>query len=222
MLIKEVKWEIFEKINLWTNIIAIRNLVNERIIKDNGVICLFGTGLFFYDLCSSNKKLFRYELIWEKERPTNIFFMKKQIGKVHENIGIFYKSQPTYNPIMVERKFNTIGVGDLKSSKTHKNQKYKYSETYDKTKVYPRSVIKINRDTLKGALHPTQKPVELYEYLIKTYTNENDIILDNCAGSFTIGLACNNINRNWIGIESDLDFYQIGLNRCNKGEIKWI
>ncbi len=103
---------------------------------------------------------------------------------------------------MEARKFNTIGAfGQVKSSRTHPHQNYKYSKDYDKTKTYPRSVIKINRDTLKGSLHPTQKPVVLFEYLIKTYTNENDLVLDNVAGSGTTGVACQNTNRNYILME---------------------
>jgi len=189
----------------------------ERLIKDNGCIALFGTGLFFAELILSNKKLFRYELIWEKERPTNIFFMKKQIGKVHENIAIFYKQQPTYNPIMEDRKFNTIGkFGKEKVSETHNNQTYKYSETYDKSKTYPRSVLKINRDTLKGSLHPTQKPVALLEYLIKTYTNENEMVFDNCMGSGSTGIACLKTNRKFIGIEKDENYFKIAEKRINE------
>jgi len=174
----------------------------ERVIKDNGAIVLFGTQPFTSLLVSSNLKLFRYELIWEKERPTNIFFMKKQIGKVHENILVFYKKQPTYNPQMEDRKFNTTGVfGKEQKSKTHKNQIYKYSKDYDKTKVYPRSVIKINRDTLNGSSHPTQKPVALCEYLIRTYTNPGDLVLDSCIGSGTTAVAAIKTERKYIGIE---------------------
>ena len=186
----------------------------ERIIKDNGVIALFGTGLFFANLVLSNKDMFRYDLIWEKERPTNIFFIKKQIGKVHEKIAVFYKKQPTFNPQMQDRKFNTIGIfGKEKQSNTHTNQTYKYSADYDKTKVYPRSVIKINRDTLKGSLHPTQKPVALCEYLIRTYTNEGDLVLDNCMGSGTTAIACINANRNYVGFELEKKYCDIADNR---------
>jgi site-specific DNA-methyltransferase (adenine-specific) len=188
-----------------------------RIVKDNGAILLFGSGLFFCDLCLSNRKMYRYDLVWEKERPTNIFFMKKQFGKVHEKIAVFYTRQPTYNPIMEDRNFRTMGVGDLKVSKTHKNQSYKYSEGYDKTKVYPRSVIKINRDTLKGALHPTQKPLALCEYLIRTYTYGGDVVLDTCAGSGTTALACKNLGRDFIAIEKEKKYCQIARTRI--GEI---
>lgn len=188
----------------------------DRIVKDSGVILLFGSGLFFCELCLSNRRFYRYDLVWEKERPTNIFFMRKQFGKVHEKIAVFYKRQPTYNPIMEDRKFRTIGVGDLKSSKTHDNQNYRYSPTYDKTKVFPRSVIKINRDTLKGALHPTQKPLALCEYLIKTFTYGGDLVLDNCAGSGTTALACQNLGRNFIAIEKEKKYCKIARTRIGE------
>lgn len=199
----------------WDQIIPLDLLWSqyERIIKDNGAILLFGNKLFFCKLCLSNPKLYRYDLIWEKERPTNIFNMKYQIGRVHENIAVFYKHTPTYNPIMEDRKVITMGVGDLGCATTHKKQKYSYSKGYDKTKIYPRSVIKINRDTLKGSLHPTQKPVALCEYLIKIYTNEGDLVLDNCAGSGTTGVACKNTNRKYILIEKDEHYFNICKTR---------
>ena len=189
----------------------------KRIIKDNGCILLFGTGIFFAELICSNKEWFRYELIWEKERPTNIFFLKNQFGKVHENIAVFYKEQPKYFPIMENRLFSSIGVfiGE-KQSKTHEGQTYKYSDDYDKTKVYPRSVLKFNRDTLKGSLHPTQKPVSLLEYLIKTYTKENDIVLDSCMGSGSTMIACKSTRRNGIGFEKDKDIFEIAESRIKK------
>lgn len=199
----------------WDTIIPFEPLWKEykRIIKDNGAIVLTASQPFTSALLMSNVKDFRYELIWEKERPTNIMFMKKQIGKVHENILIFYKHQPTYNPIMEKRDNPTIAVygKDTKGgdSKTHKNQRLRYSKGYNRFVKYPRSIIKINRDTLKGSLHPTQKPVALFEYLIKTYTNEGDWVLDNCAGSGTTGVACKNLNRNFILIEKEPQYIDI-------------
>lgn len=188
----------------------------KRIVKDNGAILLFGTQPFSSFMRLSNIKMFRYDIIWEKERPTNIFFMKKQFGKVHQIVSVFYKNQPTYNPIMEQRAINSIGVfGKEKQSNTHKNQTYKYSEGHDKTKRYPRSVLKFNRDTLKGSLHPTQKPVALCEYLIKTFSNQEDVILDNCAGSGTTGIACLNTNRSFILIQKDENFYQVIKNRIS-------
>jgi len=206
----DCKWDIiipFDK--LWEQY--------NRIIKDNGVILLFGSGVFFAELILSNKENFRYELIWEKERPTNIFFLKNQFAKVHENIAVFYKEQPKYFPVMEDRRFNTIGVfrGE-KQSKTHEDQTYKYSEDYDKSKVYPRSVLKFNRDTLKGSLHPTQKPVSLLEYLIKTYTEEGDIVLDSCMGSGSTMIACKSTKRNGIGFEKDKDIFDVANSRIKK------
>ena len=189
----------------------------KRIIKPNGAIVLTASQPFTSALVMSNVDWFRYELIWEKERPTNIMFMKKQIGKVHENILVFYKHQPTYNPLMTKRDNPTIAVygKDKKGgdSKTHKNQRLRYSEGYNRFVKYPRSVIKINRDTLKGSMHPTQKPVALFEYLIKTYTNEGDLVLDNCAGSGTTAIACLNTNRQFIVMEKEQKYYDIILKR---------
>ena len=149
----------------WDTIIPFEPLWEQykRIIKDNGAIVLTASQPFTSAFVMSNIKDFRYEIIWEKERPTNIFFMKKQIGKVHENILVFYKHQPTYNPEITEREFDSKGevVGNIKSSRTHKNQNYKHSEDYNHKVRYPRSVLKINRKKQKN-IHPTQKPVALF------------------------------------------------------------
>jgi len=202
----------------WDTIIPFEPLWEQykRIIKDNGAIVLTASQPFTSALVISNIKMFRYEIIWEKERPTNIFFMKKQIGKVHENILVFYKHQPIFNPIMEERLFTGKGevVGNIKESRTHIKQNYKHSANYNFKQKYPRSVLKINRDIEKGGKsHPTQKPVALFEYLIKTYTNEGDLVLDNCIGSGTTGVACKRINRNFIGIEQDKEYCKIAEAR---------
>jgi DNA modification methylase len=143
----------------------------KRIIKPNGAIVLFGSEPFSSYLRCSNIRDFRYDIIWEKERPTNILFMKSQIAKVHEIISVFYTNQPTYNPQMEK----SMGVKNGKqnignTSKTQESQKFKYSKDYNAEVRYPRSIKKFNRD--RKATHPTQKPVALIEYLIKTYTNE--------------------------------------------------
>ncbi len=194
----------------------------KRIIKPNGAIVLFGSEPFSSALRMSNIKDFRYDIIWEKERPTNIFFMKKQIGKVHEIISIFYRKQPTYNPQMCDRKSNweskrDLSIYDNNGSKTHEWQKYKYSEWYDDTKHYPRSIQKFNREKWKWR-HPTQKPVALIEYLIKTYTNEWETVLDFTAWSWTTWIACQNTNRNYILIEKDEWYYNISLERLEKNK----
>ena len=157
----------------------------------------------------SNIKDFRYEIIWEKERPTNIFFMKKQIAKVHENILVFYKHQPVYNPQMEKSLGSNKGLINGNESKTHNRQTYKSSENYNDKIRFPRSVQKIGRKHLSERFHPTQKPVALFEYLIKTYTNEGDLVLDNCAGSGTTGVACRNTNRNFILIEQEQEYIDI-------------
>ena len=202
----------------WDTIIPFEPLWEQykRIIKDNGAIVLTASQPFTSALVMSNIKDFRYEIIWEKERPTNIFFLKKQIAKYHENILVFYKKQPTYNPQMVKREGNhsqkekeyDLLKCDNNGSKTHLKQTYAYSKDYNPELVYPKSVLKINRDRQKDA-HPTQKPVALFEYLIKTYTNEGDLVLDNCAGSGTTGVACKNLNRNFILIEKEPKYIEI-------------
>ena len=167
--------------------------------------------------------MFKYELIWEKERPTNIFLMKKQPGKVHENILIFYKNQPVYNP---EKEKSLQPKNNTKRNKSQagrmtgmvhfclKEKPMMIGDDYDNGTRFPRSVLKINRGTRNSqSLHPTQKPVALFEYLIRTYTNEGDTVLDNCAGSFTTAIACLNTNRKYICIEKDEKYFEIGKKR---------
>ena len=199
----------------WDTIIPFEPLWEQyrRVAKPNAAIVLTASQPFTSALVMSNPKMFRYEIIWEKERPTNIFFMKKQVGKVHENILVFYKKQPVYNPQMVARVSSNESKRDLSvlnnnGSKTHKNQTYRYSSSYNDKLHYPRSVQRINRDRTKNA-HPTQKPVALFEYLIKTYTNEGDLVLDNVAGSGTTGVACQNLNRNFILMEQEPEYVEI-------------
>lgn len=195
----------------------------KRIIKDNGAIVLTASQPFTSALVMSNIKDFRYEIIWEKERPTNIFFLKKQIAKYHENIVVFYKKQPTYNPQMEKRQGNhsqkekeyDLTKCNNNGSKTHLKQTYSYSKDYNPELVYPKSILKINRGRQKDA-HPTQKPVALFEYLIKTYTNEGDLVLDNCAGSFTTAIASENLKRNWICIEKEAEYCAIGEKRIKE------
>ena len=198
----------------WDTIIPFEPLWEQykRIIKDNGAIVLTASQPFTSALVMSNPKMFRYEIIWEKERPTNIFFVKKQIAKVHENVLIFYKHQPDYNPQMEKSMGVNRKLYDGNESKTHLRQKYKSSEDYNYKIRYPRSVQKINRQNLI-AHHPTQKPVALFEYLIKTYTNEGELVLDNCAGSGTTAIACLRTNRNYILIEQETKYCDIANKR---------
>ena len=199
----------------------------KRIIKDKGAIVLTASQPFTSMLIMSNLKMFKYEWIWEKERPTNIFLMKKQVGKVHENILIFYKNQPTYNPIIESalqpknNQNNKSQSGEMNTIETLGNTKTKISKEYNPSTRNPRSVLKINRGTRGNQkLHPTQKPVALFEYLIKTYTNKGDLVLDNCAGSFTTAIAAENLKRNWICIEKEKSYCNIGWKRINENRIK--
>jgi len=208
----------------WDTIIPFEPMWKQlkRIIKKNGAIVLFSSQPFTSALVMSNPKMFKYEWVWEKERPTNIFLLKKQVGKVHENILIFYEQQPTYNPIFEKSKQpknnqnNKSQFGEMNEIETYGKIKTKISNEYNPTKRFPRSVIKVNRETRSGKrFHPTQKPVALMEYLIKTYTNEGETVLDFAMGSGTTGVACKNLNRNFIGIELDPTYFEIAKQRID-------
>lgn len=194
----------------------------KRIIKDNGAIALFGNEPFSSMLRMSNIKQYKYDIIWQKEKPTNPFTIKKQFGKVHENISIFYKKAPTYNPQMSKRENVTNPKpmkGDLNIDETNViTGVYKHSKDYNPYLVYPISIQKFNRDSKKGVekLHPTQKPLLLIELLVKTYSNSGDTILDNTFGSCTTGIACINTNRNFIGIENNMEYFNISLKRVEE------
>ena len=198
----QCKWDViipFDK--LWAHY--------NRIIKDNGAILLFSRQPFTSQLVSSNLKMYRHELIWQKEQATNFLHIKKQFGQITENIEVFYKHQPTYNPQMVKSD-KPIKSNGGNSSKTYNNQTFIGSNEvrYEK---YPTNILCFKRD--KTGLHPTQKPVALLEYLIKTYTNEGDTVLDNCMGSGSTGVACINTNREFIGIELDENYFNIAKER---------
>ena len=183
-------------------------------VKDNGVICLFASQPFTTDLIQSNRKNFKYQLIWKKNVPTGMSLAKFRPMKYHEEIIIFCNStNSTYNPIMKER----VGVGKscynyehYCGSNNHLSQLKKIPKKYDPDFVQPSSVLEFdvvpNRN---GKLHPTQKPVELLEYLIKTYTNEGDIVLDFTAGSGTTGIACMNTKRRCVLIEKEEKYCDI-------------
>jgi site-specific DNA-methyltransferase (adenine-specific) len=195
----------------WDTIIPLDVLWREyeRIIKDNGAIVLTASQPFTTMLINSNIKLFKYCWVWEKEQGVNFLMAKKQPLKVHEDICVFYKKQCTYNPQMTMGKPYISGKGDS-GEVTGKVKKIQTKNTGTR---YPKSIIRFKRER---GLHPTQKPVSLFEYLIKTYTNESDLILDNCMGSGTTAIACINTNRNYIGFEIEKRYYEIAKNRINK------
>jgi site-specific DNA-methyltransferase (adenine-specific) len=208
----------------WDTIIPFEPLWEqyERIIKDNGAIVLTASQPFTSALVMSKPDLFRYEWIWEKAVGSNFAQLKYQPMKEHESVLVFSKKRHQYFPIKQLRKgsgakrasgaYVQTKSGEASGGLTFQGAKAGH---YDKEYRYPSSVQYFNnRDKWRG-LHPTQKPVALFEYLIKTYTNEGETVLDNCAGSFTTAVACDNTNRNWICIEKEEEYCNIGLTRIN-------
>ena len=191
----------------------------ERIIKDNGAIILFGQGMFTAELMLSNKKLWRYNLIWKKgNRPTGFLNAKRQPMRNHEDICVFSKKQTTYNPQMtIGNKNHKKGGAGNATDKQARNGCYGAfisTPTVETNEKYPLSVIDIRKEHPQS-YHPTQKPIALLEYLIKTYTNEGDIVLDNCMGSGTTNLACIKLNRKSIGIEKEKQYYDVAVRRLS-------
>jgi len=189
----------------------------ERIIKDNGAIALFAQGLFYVDLVNSNRKLFKYDLIWNKKLVTGFLNAKKQPLRVHEQIAIFYKKQPTYNPQFTEGK-PLHSKGKSFKNREATNQNYGYHKQSDdnrkgETLKYPKSILTFQKPHPSIAKHRTEKSIECLEWLIKTYTNEGDLVLDNTAGSGTTGIAANNLNRNFILMEIEEEYCDIIINR---------
>lgn len=208
--------------NKWDSVIPFDLLWEqyERVIKDNGAIVLFANGMFTADLMESNRKMWRYNLIWEKTQPTGFLNAKKMPLRSHEDICIFYKKLPIYNPQ------KTTGHPRKVSKAEHKincKETTDYGEyglvTYDSTERYPKSVWKFAKDTQKSALHPTQKSLELVKCLIRTYSNPGDLILDNCIGSGTTAVAAIQEKRNYIGIEKEHKYFVIANNRVSE-EVK--
>lgn len=186
----------------------------ERIIKDDGAIILFAKQPFTSELVLSNPKLFRYELIWEKTRASNNMQVKKQPSAIHENILVFYKKQPIYNDLKfkVDEKYidKRKSINDSFYSKGHYQGVMKRKP--DDGWRHPQSVLPFNSVWEKN-MHPTQKPVELLEWLVKSYSNQGDLILDNCMGSGSTGIACKNTGRDFIGIEVDEKYFNIAKER---------
>lgn len=200
----------------------------NKLIKDNGAIVLFGSQPFTSSLIMSNPKMFKYEWIYQKRVGSNFAQAKRQPLKEHENILVFYKEQPTYNPIKEERKgsgLNRLKSGYKSNSITGEfNNFIKSNRTnveYTELK-YPSSVQEFNNREKGMGLHPTQKPVALMEYLVKTYTNEGETVLDFTMGSGTTGVACKKLKREFIGIELDENYFNIAKDRIEnyKGDIR--
>jgi len=185
----------------------------ERIIKDNGAIVLTASQPFTSALVMSNPKIFKYSWVWEKNKASNIFMSKYAPMKKHEDVCVFYKNKPFFSPIKVPRSESGRSRAEYLHNPSNTGKRefikgFKQTESikYDEDLKNPESIIYFNNEV---GLHPTQKPVALFEYLIKTYTNEGDTVLDNCAGSGTTGEACINTNRNYILMEKEQKYFDI-------------
>lgn len=200
--------------NKWDTIIPFEPLWQEyeRVIKDNGAIVLFGSQPFTSELIISNKKFFKYEIVWDKVNIGNPLNAKKMPLKSHENILVFYKKQPTYNPQMTDLNSERTWKQYASSSNFNELKEGSVGQTKGK---YPKSILKISNANRKDKIHPTQKPVELCEWLIKTYTNEGETVLDNCMGSGSTAIACINTQRNYIGFELDKKYHRLAEERIH-------
>lgn len=196
----------------WDTLLPFSRLWQQYARICKGAIVLFAQTPFDKVLGVSNIQNLRYEWIWEKSHATGYLNAKKMPMKAHENILVFYENLPTYNPIKTFGHIKKSAVKRKDNSPIYGMQDF-MPLTYNSTERYPRSVLKFASDKQKSNLHPTQKPVALCEYLIKTYTNEGDNVLDNCMGSGTTGIACVKTKRNFIGIELDENYYKVAKNR---------
>lgn len=191
----------------------------KRIIKENGAICLFGQGKFFINLASSNFEWYRYDLVWDKVIKTGFLNARRMPLREHEQIAVFYKRLPTYNPqysegSLIRGKKEIVGKKEVNHN-YGKFTRNRINLRVGQTNRFPSSIIKIAK-VQKKAGHPTEKPIALLEYLIKTYTNEGEIVLDNCIGSGSTIVACIRTNRHYIGYEIEKEYYEKAKERIEK------
>ena len=204
----------------WDNIIPFEPLWEqyERVIKDNGAIVLFAQGMFTADLMISNRKLWRYNLIWQKAgRCSGFLNAKKMPLREHEDIAVFYKSLPTYNPQMTKCESHQRNHSRGKMEKEPTNRCYgNFGRPEDiiTDLKYPKSILNFQRP--HPQIHPTQKPVNLIRWLVRTYTNEGDLVLDNCIGSGTTAVACIKEKRHFIGYEITKEYFDIACERIKR------
>lgn len=201
--------------NKWDSVVDMNLFWKEikRVTKEHSAILLFSQMPFTVTAVMSNPKMFRYEWICEKHNPTGFLNAKRMPLKCHENVLVFYKKLPTYNPQMIQGKVHSRG-GAGRQSKNYGS----YIDTKRSTSnmYYPRDVIKVNWQEFTIGLHPTQKPVSLCEYFIKTYSNKGDIILDPFIGSGTTAVAAISTERKYIGFEKDDKYFEVAKNRLEK------
>ena len=224
MICTDLPYEVLHKNNphaQWDRIIPFEPLWEqyERIIKDNGAIVLFAQGMFTAQLMMSNPKLYRYSLVWDKVLKTGFLNSKKMPLRQHEDICVFYKQLPTYNPQMVKcephKRNHSKGNGKHREvNRCYGN--YVETPTIISDEKFPTSIISIPKEHINGkSYHPTEKPVDLISWLIRTYSNEGDVILDNCIGSGTTAISCLREHRHWIGFESNKEYYDKACERIH-------
>ncbi len=202
----------------WDSVISLPEMWHQlkRVIKPNGAIILMSQTPFDKVLGCSNLEMLRYEWIWEKPAATGFFNAKKMPLKAHENILVFYQKLPTYNPQKTTgHKRKTAGRKEIGSEVYGKGVK---KTNYDSTDRYPRSVQLVSKGSKLNGLHPTQKPVDLMRYLIETYTDKGDVVLDFAMGSGTTGVAALNCDRSFIGIELDEGYFKIADQRIKAAQ----
>jgi site-specific DNA-methyltransferase (adenine-specific)/modification methylase len=235
MILTDLPYDVLNKNNpsvQWDKIIPIDKLWEHwlRICKENAPIVLFGQGMFTSLLMMSQPKLWRYNLIWNKRRSTGFLNAKKMPLRSHEDILVFYRKQPTYNPQMTKALpgEETHSRGKVKDFTNRCYGKFNFAENKDLTMKFPKSIIDIPKEAPTKLVHPTQKPVKLCAWLIKTFTNEGDTVLDNCMGIGSTGIACVQTNRNFIGVELCPEYFdkakellQKEQSKCKQMEINY-
>ena len=200
----------------WDSVIPLDQMWKaiHPVVRPNTPILLFGSEPFSSNLRLSNVEDYKYDLYWKKEKPTNFFQLKRRFGKVTENVCVFYNKQCKFNPqkFKVDHRVSNSPKGKH-SSVVAGNSSKRVTPYQDDGTRYPLDILEFNRVKLGSTIHPTQKPVELLEYLIKTYTDEGDTVLDFTMGSGSTGVACRNLGRKFIGIEMDEGYYNIAKER---------
>jgi site-specific DNA-methyltransferase (adenine-specific) len=216
LLLTDFPYGTLNKRNEWDTIIDYPKFWEhtDRICKPNCAIISTAAQPFTSVLIASNYKDFKYTMVWEKSKATGYLNAKKQPLRAHEDIVVFYKKQPTYNPQMTQGTPYDKGKA-VRDTEAYGVQTKEVHVKNDTGLRYPRSVIYFKTAEGEGKYHPTQKPVSLYEYLVRTFSNENDTVLDPCMGGGTTGIAALNSSRNFIGIEREEKYFKIAQDRIN-------
>lgn len=205
--------------NKWDSIIPLNEMWEQylRIIKSNGCIAIFADGMFMADLMKSQEKIWRYNLIWDKVLSTGFLNANKQPLRIHEEICIFYKKPPVYHPQKVLGAMNH-SKGKKKVCDNNNYGKYEFVDNREELGEWkhPTSILRFQKPHPSVVMHPTEKSVELCEWLIKSYTNEDELVLDSCAGSGSTCIAAINTNRKFIGMEMDEHYFEVAKNRIQE------